>query len=96
MDNYSSDSLDKFFDESPLFEEYRLREKKELELFKKRKENKKAKEGLKGKLDDDFFKCRICHNKITNIRHVDIPVRNDLESVVVYYCANCRKTLPLY
>jgi Transcription factor S-II (TFIIS). len=89
MDNHSTDSLDKFFDESPLFEEERRREQEELEALKKRKSAHKQ------AASNNSFRCKICHNRITNIRRVQLR-RSDEESTVVYYCANCRKTLPLY
>jgi len=40
MDNLSDSSLDKFFEESPLFNEDRINEQKELKSLKKKKKKK--------------------------------------------------------
>ena len=84
--SYSTEELDKFFEESPLFEEDRKREQKELELLN----------SLKNKDEDDMLdeslKCKICQSRNVDIRRMLDP--RDKGCMAVLYCLNCHKVLP--
>jgi len=82
MDNLSVSSLDKFFEESSLFNEDRINEQKELKSLEKKVIN----------ISDNSLRCKRCHNNNIDIRRIQIR-RSDEEATLVYYCLNCKKII---
>ncbi|ORX78475.1 hypothetical protein BCR32DRAFT_282221 [Anaeromyces robustus] len=77
MDN---NSLDKFFEESPLFKEERLSEKKKLNLIDDKVINSMSMDGA--------LRCKRCNNNNIVMKRLQIR-RSDEAGHLVYYCLNC-------
>ena len=82
MDNNSVNSIDKFFEESSLFQKDRINEKEELEFYENKKFNF---------LDKSLY-CKRCHNNNIDMRRIQIR-RSDEEATLVYYCLNCKRII---
>jgi len=82
MDNLSVSSLDKFFEESSLFNEDRINEQKELKSLENKIIN----------ISDNSLRCKRCQNNNIDIRRIQIR-RSDEEATLVYYCLNCKKII---
>ncbi|ORX49956.1 hypothetical protein BCR36DRAFT_583563, partial [Piromyces finnis] len=68
--------LDKFFEESPLFEEDRKREQEELKLLEKMLHN--------DNILDKSLRCKRCLNNNIDMRRIQLR-RTDEEATLVYY-----------
>jgi len=75
-----TENFDDFFEQSPLFEENRIREKKELEIFNK---NEIV-------LPDKSLRCKRCNNANIELRRI---IRSEDDAPVVPYCLNCEKII---
>jgi len=82
MDKFSVKELDKFFDESEIFKEDRIREKKEVQLLENKLTN----------ISNNIIRCKRCHSSNIDIRRLQIR-RTDEEATLVYYCLNCNKII---
>ncbi|KAG4082469.1 hypothetical protein H8356DRAFT_1753388 [Neocallimastix lanati (nom. inval.)] len=81
MDNISMKALDKFFKESSLFSEDRLREKNKLPVL----------DDEKKEIKKNSICCKRCNNnKYIELRRLQIR-RCDEEATIVYYCSNLLK-----
>ena len=83
MDNISMESLDKFFRESSLFREDRLRKKNKLPLLDENKNDIK---------DNSYYCPRCKNNKYIELRRLQIR-KSDEEATLVYYCSNCKRII---
>ena len=82
MNNLSDSSLDKFFEESPLFNEDRINEQNELKSLEKKTIN----------IPDNSLRCKRCHNNNIDIRRIQIR-RSDEEGTLIFFCLNCKKII---
>jgi len=80
MESYDESELDDFFEQSPLFQEDRMQEKKELEIYNKRVST----------LAKASFRCDRCKGYDIQLRRL---IRSEVDYPVVYYCLNCGKII---